>query len=189
MMQAVIDTKKEALILKCLKDIEGFETQPWFRETKERLWKELGDVRAGFADVVAGTIGENKRHIEQGITRRMARSGKVASLDIVSKRRSSGATIPYEGGRLRKRYVSERTKKLKTYAGADAQFILRFLNQGTDIRYVDPSGETGRGSGATWGNRGSVVSMFNLGDQYARFQSVADKYVEMIVERAAKVLG
>lgn len=61
-----------------------------------------------------------------------------------------------KSGIRRKRSVDPRTIKLYQYYGPDRSFILRFLENGTDIRTARPAGPTGNRSMATYGNRGSI---------------------------------
>jgi hypothetical protein len=83
----------------------------------------------------------------------------------------------YEPGKIKPRYVSERTKDINEYYGPDRSFILRFLENGTDVRTAKSYGPTGRGSRASWGARGSI-------DPRSFFHSMSSD-----MEQAAQQLG
>lgn len=71
--------------------------------------------------------------------------------------------------------VSERTKQVMSYEGADRAFILRFLNQGTSNRMAGSRG------GALHGNRGSIRArnFFSSGSRTA-MQKAADELATLI---------
>lgn len=146
-------------------------------DMKQAFFNDLGDVRRSFASEVTPHLGENRRHAEKAIYRHVSKSGLFASLDITSRRRASGERIPYRNGRKKVRPISPRTMKLQTYAGGDAAFILRWLQNGTDVRYSD------------YGNRGAISPRpFALEHHYTRFKQIGERYVEGIIENAKRII-
>lgn len=158
-------------------------------ETKQSLFKGLDDVRSSFSNEVAPHLGENRRKADKALYRHVSKSGLFASVDITSRRRASGARIPYIEGRQKIRTISDRTRKLQTYAGGDAAFILRFLQGGTDVRTARASGPKGRGSKATYGRRGSITPRpFALEHHYTRFQEIGNRYIQQIIYNVTKII-
>ena len=82
----------------------------------------------------------------------------AGNINIASPRgRISSRTRNYQPGWLKPRYVGDRTKKINEYYGPDRGFILRFLENGTDVRTATSYGPKGKGSMASWGARGSIA--------------------------------
>lgn len=158
-------------------------------EVKDSLYKDLNDVRSSFSAEASKSLGENRRHADKAVYRHVSKDGLFFSVDITSKRRASGARIPYIEGRKKVRTISARTRKLQSYAGGDAAFILRFLQGGTDTRTVTAKGPKGRGSKATYGNRKSIAMRpFALEHHYTRFQEIGARYIQRIIDNATKII-
>lgn len=104
---------------------------------------------------------------------------------ILNKRRASGKRSNYEpprklrpgqrGGNRMPR--SSRTQQVMDYEGADRAFILRFLNQGTDVR------TTGSRGGKITANRGAIAprNFFAPASQQA-LNKAADQLTHLIDE-------
>lgn len=141
----------------------------WFAElVRKELGKTLGIMR-NKAKQKAEAAGAGSA--SSAVLRHQTKDGSRGYIGINDPhRRITNRTriVPEptggETGIRRKRYVSERTKKLREYFGPDRSFILRFLEGGVpDKRTAKTFGPTGRGSRATYGNRGSIAarSFFN----------------------------
>lgn len=132
----------------------------------------LGDFDGAFAELIRKEMGKQLAIIRNkavdsarragagsaasGVSRRMYKDRLAGNVNILpSRRRKSTRTRTYKEGK--QRTVSNRTKQLNSYYGPDRDFILRFLNSGTDVRTVEPNGPTGRGSKASWGRRGNIA--------------------------------
>lgn len=158
-------------------------------DVKNSLYKDLNDVRSSFSAEASKSLGENRRHADKAVYRHVSKDGLFFSVDITSKRRASGERIPYIEGRKKVRTISPRTRKLQTYAGGDAAFILRFLQGGTDVRTARTSGPKGRGSKATYGRRGSITPRpFALAHHYTRFQDIGARYIQRIIDNSTKII-
>lgn len=181
---------EEQFLLDRLKELEDFENDSITRAARRRLFDRLDEVRQSAMRAFSADH-HSDRHIEEGINRHVSEDGMVASVDIVSKRKRSAPRARYQAGRKLHRHVSGRTKQLQSYTGADAQFIMRFLNQGTDIRTAgNRVGLTGRGSKATYGYRGQIADGGDyLGKQSARFEQVAQQYADDLISSIEKALN
>lgn len=133
----------------------------WFSEVvRKELGKTLGIVRN---KAIAKARAAGAGSASTAVLRRMYRDEYGGNINIAGNRKrisNRKREVPEnkggESGIRRDRYVSARTKELREYYGPDRSFILRFLNKGTDVRTASPYGPTGRGSRATYGNRGSI---------------------------------
>ena len=131
------------------------EFDGWFSElVRAELGKVLGIQRAK-AIQKAREAGSGSA--QTAILRRTYKNEYAVNLNIGENRgRISNRTRYYQPGWLKQRHVSDRTRKLNEYYGPDRSFILRFLEFGTDARTAKTFGPTGRGSTASWGNRGAI---------------------------------
>lgn len=135
----------------------------WFSEiVRKQLGKVLGQLR-NKAIKAAREAGAGSA--QTAVLRRMYKDEYKVNINISGNRRrlSSRDRIVEEptGGKSgirRNRTVSSRTTRTRKYYGPDRSFILRFLNEGTDVRTALPGGPTGRGSRATYGNRGNITA-------------------------------
>ena len=133
----------------------------WFAdEVRRELGKVLGIVRA---KAVAKARAAGAGSAASAVLRRTYKNQYAAALHILGnrKRLSSRERVVQEptggnSGIRRIRTVSDRTKQIRKYYGPDRSFILRFLEEGTDVRTANPAGPTGRGSMATYGARGNI---------------------------------
>lgn len=133
----------------------------WFEPlVRKELGKVLGIVRA---KAVQKAQSAGAKDAAYAVSRRMYRNELKGNVNILGNRkRISYKTRTYPertggaSGIRRNRIVSDRTRKLYEYYGPDRAFILRFLEYGTDVRTARSGGAVGRGSRATYGNRGSI---------------------------------
>lgn len=162
----------------------------WFAEVvRKELGKTLGIVRAKAIQRVPG--GAARSATKTAISRRMYKNELGGNINILGNRkRISFKTRTYEPGTIRPRSVSERTRKLNEYYGPDRAFILRFLEYGTDVRTAKPAGPTGRGSRASYGNRGIIGARSFFGGAQADMEAAANalgttlvNYVEKWVDK------
>ena len=128
----------------------------WFSEL---VRKELGKVLAIMrAKAVQKARDAGAGSASSAVLRRMYKDEFGGNINIGGNRgRISSRNRLYEPGKIKPRYVSERTKDINEYYGPDRSFILRFLENGTDVRTAKSYGPTGRGSRASWGRRGSIA--------------------------------
>ena len=133
----------------------------WFAPlVRQELGKTLGIVRN---KAIAAARAAGAKDAATAISRRTYKDSFDGNINILGNRKRVSfkqRTYPTpKGGKsgiLRKRSVSEKTIQLYQYYGPDRSFILRFLENGTDIRTAKTSGPTGNRSQATWGKRGSI---------------------------------
>lgn len=128
----------------------------WFSEL---VRKELGKVLAIMrAKAVQKARDAGAGSASSAVLRRMYKDEFGGNVNIGGNRgRISSRNRLYEPGKIKPRYVSGRTKDINEYYGPDRSFILRFLENGTDVRTAKSYGPKGRGSRASWGNRGSIA--------------------------------
>lgn len=128
---------------------------------RKELGRQLAIVRR---KAVAKAQAAGAGSASSAVTRKMYKDTYAGNINIGSHRgriSSRKRVIPEpDGGKSgirRTRIVSERTRKLREYYGPDRDFILRFLEWGTDTRTAgNRVGAGGRGSRSTHGNRGAM---------------------------------
>lgn len=132
------------------------EFDGWFSEVvRKELGKVLGIMRAR-AVQKARSAGAGSA--SSAVLRRMYKDSYGGNINIAENRqRISSHKRQYVPGNIRPRHVSDRTRSLNEYFGPDRGFILRFLENGTDVRTAKTFGPTGRGSTASWGARGNIA--------------------------------
>ena len=125
----------------------------WFEPlVRKELGKVLGIVRA---NAVKKAQSAGAKDAAYAVSRRMYKDELKGNVNILGNRKRISyktRTYPERTGGI----VSDRTRKLYEYYGPDRAFILRFLEYGTDVRTARSGGAVGRGSRATYGNRGSI---------------------------------
>ena len=129
----------------------------WFSEVVRReLGKVLGIQRN--RAVAKARTQARAGSASSAVLRRMYRKEYGGNINIATPRgRISSRTRNYQPGWLKQRHVGDRTRKINEYYGPDRGFILRFLEGGTDVRTAKSYGPSGKGSGATYGARGSIA--------------------------------
>ena len=158
----------------------------WFSEVvRKELGKTLGIIRN---KMVQKAIRGGAGNAASAVLRRMYRGEyKGAVHDLGNRKRLStrNRIVPEpnggESGIRRHRTVSRRTKQLQKYYGPDRAFILRFLDGGTDVRVAMPSGPTGRGSMATYGNRGNIDPRGFFHNMSEDMEQAANKLGETLI--------
>ena len=128
----------------------------WFAEVvRIELGKVLGIMRN--EAVQKASLVAKAGSASSAVLRRMYKGEYAGNINIGGNRgRISSRRRLYEPGTIKPRHVSQRTRNINEYYGPDRDFILRFLEGGTDVRTAKSFGPTGRGSTASWGNRGSI---------------------------------
>lgn len=168
------------------------EFDGWFAELiRKELGRTLGIVRNQAIKRARTAGGLTNSETATAILRRQYRDEYAGNINIAGNRkRISWKKRTYEPGTKKKRYVSSRTKKLNEYFGPDRSFILRFLQFGTDTRTANTYGPKGKGSLASWGNRGSVGGRDFFGPVSTDMQAAARElgttlvnYVENWIEK------
>lgn len=137
------------------------EFDGWFAPiVRQELGKTLGIVRN---KAVARASAAGAKDAATAVSRRTYKDSFGGNINILGnrkrisfKKRTYPTPTGGKSGILRQRRVSSRTMQLYEYYGPDRSFILRFLEEGTDIRTAKSGGPTGNRSRATWGNRGSI---------------------------------
>lgn len=131
------------------------EFDGWFSDiVRQELGKVLGVMRAKAVQKASG-VGAGSA--SSAVLRRMYKGEYGGNINIASSRgRISSRRRPYAPGKVKPRHVGDRTQQINEYFGPDRGFILRFLEEGTDVRTAKTYGPTGRGSMASWGNRGNM---------------------------------
>jgi hypothetical protein len=134
-----------------MQDFDG-----WFSEVvRAELGKVLAIMRAR---AVQKAQAAGAGSASSAVLRRMYKDSFGGNINIAeSKKRISNRKRMYTPGKIKPRYVSPRTKQLNEYYGPDRSFVLRFLENGTDVRTAKTYGPTGRGSKASWGARGNIA--------------------------------
>ena len=113
----------------------------WFSEL---IRKELGKVLAIMrAKAVQRARCAGAGSASSAVLRRMYRDRFGGNINIAeNNKRISNRKRLYTPGNVRPRHVSDRTRKLNEYYGPDRGFILRFLEEGTDVRTAKSYGPT-----------------------------------------------
>ena len=96
---------------------------------------------------------------------------------------------PPNGGKSgirRDRTVKDRTMQLRKYYGPDRDFILRILNEGRDTFMAKSDGPIGRGSKATWGNRGAIAPRNWFGATLRSDLELAARQLGLSLEKQVK---
>ena len=168
------------------------EFDGWFSEVvRQELGKVLGIQRARAVqkarDVGAGSASS-------AVLRRTYRNEFKVNMNIGGNRgRMSNRTRFYEPGHIKPRHVGDRTRKINEYYGPDRSFILRFLENGTDVRTAKSFGPTGLGSTATWGARGNITPRSFFHQMSSDMEQAAQQlgitlngYVEKWLDKAFK---
>ena len=128
----------------------------WFSElVRVELGKVLAIMRAR---AVQKAQAAGAGSASSAVLRRMYKDRFGGNINIAeSKKRISSRKRMYTPGKIKPRHVSDRTRQLNEYYGPDRSFVLRFLENGTDVRTAKTYGPTGRGSKASWGARGNIA--------------------------------
>ena len=106
--------------------------------------KVLGAVRKNLGQAASEKMDSDPRHAYKAIRSVVYKRLLGGNVNILNKKRASNVGGGYtptrtlrsgqRGGNRKAR--SERTMKLESYEGSDRGFILRFLNAGTEERYI-----------------------------------------------------
>ena len=128
----------------------------WFSElVRVELGKVLAIMRAR---AVQKAQAAGAGSASSAVLRRMYKDRFGGNINIAeNKKRISSRKRMYTPGKIKPRHVSDRTRQLNEYYGPDRSFVLRFLENGTDVRTAKTYGPTGRGSKASWGARGNIA--------------------------------
>lgn len=128
----------------------------WFSElVRVELGKVLAIMRAR---AVQKAQAAGAGSASSAVLRRMYKDRFGGNINIAeSKKRISSRKRMYTPGKIKPRHVSDRTRQLNEYYGPDRSFVLKFLENGTDVRTAKTYGPTGRGSKASWGARGNIA--------------------------------
>lgn len=179
--------EKRQLIAQLMANDGNGDASPFAVVAREELSKVLGELRKKAVDK-ARSAGAGSA--SSAVIRRLYGKGIAGNVNIASnnKRLSSGGVSSADnGGTQRNRTVSARTKRIRSYTGLDRSFILRWLNEGTDVRIAPVPDRTGRGSMATYGHRGAIPgsSFFELGGE---LEAAKNELSEKLIRAAIQIL-
>lgn len=136
------------------------------KKVQKLIRSVLGKVRRALSDDAKNAMKSDPRQAYKAVRTAVYRRILGGNVNILSKRKA-GAQGNYEpiktlrsgqrGGNRRGR--SERTRALQGYQGSDRGFILRFLNAGTNTRYINFSPD-GRRERVHRGSRGGNLKKY-----------------------------
>lgn len=149
---------------------------------KKSVRDELRDVRKDVMAAARRNIPNDPRKAYQGVKTRIYRDGNGGSVSLWGggKVTRMAVTRKQRGGKsgiVRRRKVSESTKRREGYIGKDRSFILRFVEQGAYDRYA---GTTERRMKKAW--RGSIAPR-------KFFRSAAERSMSAAANRVARRIG
>ncbi|MBR3858523.1 MAG: hypothetical protein IKJ18_00690 [Bacteroidaceae bacterium] len=159
---------------------------------RKEIGKQLGIIRgkavkkaqaAGAGSASTAVLRRTYKKEFVGAVHILGNRGRISSKRRVVEEPTGGIS-----GHRRVRTVSKRTKKLREYYGPDRYFILKFLEGGTDIRYARSQGPKGRGSMATYGNRGSLAPRSFFHTMSADMEQAAHQLGQTLVGYVEKML-
>lgn len=178
-------------------DNPGFE-----KRLRGAIRKVMGEVRAKMQQSAKSDLGMNSdpRHAYKAVRYAVYKRIFGGQVNILQSRRASGNRSSYEpprkgstgrGGNRMKR--SGRTEQLMSYEGSDRGFILRFLNAGTEPRYI--GGRNGRNEAERTrfieshegkGFRGRISPRNWFGPRSQRELEIAAGHIQEIIDRVIK---
>lgn len=197
MMQFVMDMKgMKATADKLEQLLHTFEDQnsPEAKQRSEFIFKNLQATRQAIQQGLQ--IKTDPHHTVSAVFRSNSRTGAIVSVSLFKTGKRGRANFSQAGGQSGwnvgpkgvRRRISGRTLRIRSYEGTDRDFIARMLNSGTDVRTAH-SEHKGRGSGGTYGRRGSLVTKDAVGKAEPIFNQFAQRYADFIIEQAAKILN
>lgn len=122
------------------------------KNIRKEIRKAITPAKKSLQNTARSVIQNDPRQAYKAIklvTYRDANGGNVSLLNRKAAVRSMGIEPKPDGGASgirRKRKVSERTKQIRGYRGADRGFILRFVNSGTITRHTKTGTTAYRGA-------------------------------------------
>lgn len=175
--------------------------------------KVLGAVRKNLGQAASEKMDSDPRHAYKAIRSVVYKRLLGGNVNILNKRRASNAGGGYtptrtlrsgqRGGNRRAR--SERTNKLESYEGSARGFVLRFLNAGTNDRYVKFSTDSRRehvhrgsqggnvkkyGKTINTGRRGRIAARNWFGSRSQQEMEAAannlEKFIDALIQQELK---
>ena len=155
------------------------------KKVQKLIRKVLMEVRRHMGNAAKASMKSDPRQAYKAVKTAVYRQILGGSVSILNKRKPATKFSAYEpqrklregqrGGNRVPR--SERTNDLMKYAGADRAFVLRFINNGTDVRTAGTRG------GRLGGNRGSIRARNFFGDRSHReMENAAENLTKLIDE-------
>lgn len=155
------------------------------KNVQKLIRKVLMEVRRRMGNAAKASMKSNPRQAYKAVKTAVYRQILGGSVSILNRRKPATKFSAYEpprklregqrGGNRVPR--SERTNDLMKYAGADRAFVLRFINNGTDVRTAGTRG------GRLGGNRGSIRARNFFGDRSHReMENAAENLTKLIDE-------
>ena len=175
--------------------------------------KVLAAVKKSLGQAARDKMKSDPRNAYKAIRTAVYKRILGGNVNILNKRRASSAGGSYtptrtlrsgkRGGNRRAR--SERTMKLESYEGSDRGFILRFLNAGTNDRYIDFLPDNSRehvhrgsqggnikkyGKTINTGRRGRIKARNWFGNRSQREMEAAannlEKFIDALIQQELK---
>lgn len=132
---------------------ESFDDPQKRKEAKAVIADALREAQNDIRNGLRASLPSDPRGAYKAVKRTAYKSILGGNISILDRRTGTasvgvGESTPRRSssGIRRRRPVSERTKQIDSYRGADRAFILRFLNNGTTARVT------------RFGNRGSIAA-------------------------------
>lgn len=166
------------------------------KKVQKLIRKVLMEVRRQMGNAAKASMKSDPRQAYKAVKTAVYRQILGGSVSILNKRKSGTRFSAYEPPRkLRegqrggnRKAMSQRTKDLISYAGADRAFVLRFINSGTQDRVVNFNYRESRKTDK-WnrhpntGNRGKILSRNFFGDRSHReMENAAENLTKLIDE-------
>lgn len=199
-LEKVVNSVLERLQEKATGMRIGYAAGTFSKEQFDGYFSELVRVELGKTLAIVRAKAKQKAAIQaragsaaSGVTWHEAKSGNRGYVGInqprgrlSSRKRIVPAPNGGRSGIRRVRDVDKRTTAINEYFGPDRHFILRFLEFGTDVRTANPSGPTGRGSMATYGNRGAIAPRSFMHSVGADMEQAAQQLGQTLVDHVEK---
>jgi hypothetical protein len=120
------------------------------KDVRGMIRKETAQAKKQVTAAAKAALPNDPRRAYQGVKMVVYKDGNGAMLNILGSKRVKKMAVykPQRGGRsgiVRRRKVSDATKRRRGYIGKDRAFILRFVNSGTDFRQAETYQNANRG--------------------------------------------
>lgn len=120
------------------------------KDVRKMVRTEVAQARKQVTAAAKAALPNDPRRAYQGVKMVVYKDGNGAMLNILGSKQVKKMAVykPQRGGRsgiVRRRKVSDATKRRRGYIGKDRAFILRFVNSGTDFRQAETYQNANRG--------------------------------------------
>lgn len=173
------------------------------KKIRSIIRKELSKARNTTSRDIKSALPNDPRKAFSAVRYSVWKKALGGNINILSRRKAGAryelVTTPTldptkPGGNRRKR--SQRSQDMQTYYGKDRGFILRWLNEGTDIRHIQftPNGSRAKvNKGSRGGDPSKYGKTVNTGDRGSIegryfFNSSASTTIDIAAERIGKMI-